>query len=296
MTIDHRAQPDKTPPKIGDRSQSRQPLLFRNEVGLAKRTKWLGEVVLIRPISFRIYTVFAALLAAGLLIFLIFGTYTKSALVIGILAPTNGLLKIQSPQNALLVEKRVEEGEHVTAGQVLFVLTSDVSFTNDVNVGPHTCGGQKFVLTAPQAGVVTSVLAEPGKNVVPSNVLASLSNDTDLEAEVYLSSREAGFVKPGQSVRLRYSAYPYQRFGQYDGHVKHVARTPSSPSELPAQISQSNEKLYRAKIALDSQNVMSNGRAEKLMPGTQVEVDILQEKRSLLKWVLEPLLRARGKV
>ena len=53
-----------------------------------------------------------------------------------------------------------------------------------------------------------------------------------LEARLFGPSRSIGFVRPGQRVLLRYEAYPYQKFGSYEGVVKSVSRTTVGPGEL----------------------------------------------------------------
>lgn len=159
---------------------------------------------------------------------------------------------------------------------------------------------RKILVTAPQDGTVTAILAEPGQSVSTQPLLTILPKDTQLEAHLYAPSRAAGFVEPGQPVRIRYAAFPYQKFGQYDGRVLSVSRTSLAPQELPAQLanpqtSASPEPLYRIQVALASQAALAYGKPQPLTSGMQLEADVRQDTRTLLEWVLEPLYSLKGR-
>ncbi len=99
--------------------------LFRPAAIAAKQTGWLGEIVLIRPLSFSFLTALAAVLAAIVVLFLCWGTYTKRSTVSGQLVPDAGLVKVYAQQPGVVLEKRVQEGQRVQRGEVLYVLSSE---------------------------------------------------------------------------------------------------------------------------------------------------------------------------
>ena len=85
----------------------------------------MGEIILIRPISFTFLTLFAIMMASIVCGFLTWGTYTKRSTVIGQLTPDTGLLKIYVPQPGIVLEKHVVEGQAVKANDILYVLSSE---------------------------------------------------------------------------------------------------------------------------------------------------------------------------
>jgi membrane fusion protein len=93
-------------------------------------------------------------------------------------------------------------------------------------------------------------------------------------------------------VRVRYAAYPYQKFGQYEGRVVQVSRAALAPSELPSQLAPPlpSEPLYRITVRLAQPHVLVYGRAQPLTAGMQLEADVLQDRRRLIEWVFEPLI------
>jgi membrane fusion protein len=151
---------------------------------------------------------------------------------------------------------------------------------------------RSVVVAAPQDGVVTAIAAEPGQSVGLQPLATLLPLGSPLEAHLYAPSRAIGFIEPGQRVRVRYAAYPFQKFGQYDGEVVQVSRSALAPAELPPQLAlpAHAEALYRITVRLTLPHVMAYGRAQSLAAGMQLEADVMQERRRLIEWVFEPLI------
>ncbi len=101
-----------------------QPL-FRAAALNAQKPKWLGNIILVRPLSYTILTWVAAACALLVVIFLIWGSYTKRSTVIGQLLPDIGVVKVYTPQLAVVAQKLVVEGQEVKKGDPLYVLSSE---------------------------------------------------------------------------------------------------------------------------------------------------------------------------
>lgn len=167
---------------------------------------------------------------------------------------------------------------------------------------------KSIVITAPHAGQVTALGLQAGQSVQNGQTLLTLlpqpsvgnKTSAQLQAHLYAPSRTAGFVRPGQTVYMRYAAYPYQKFGLYEGRIAAVSSTPFAPNELPPNMAQqlvsqagSNEALYRINVQLSDQSIRAYGEDILLKPGLTLEADVLQERRKVWEWVLEPVLAAR---
>ncbi len=98
--------------------------LYRVEAVNAKRTQWLGDIVLIRPLSFSLI-VSLAVLFAGLVVTGWSKAATPSSTVSGQLIPDTGVIRIYVPQSGIVLEKHVTEGALVHQGDVLYVLSSE---------------------------------------------------------------------------------------------------------------------------------------------------------------------------
>ncbi|MEY4515745.1 MAG: hypothetical protein RL180_91 [Pseudomonadota bacterium] len=157
---------------------------------------------------------------------------------------------------------------------------------------------------APESGTVTAVLAEMGQGVDPNRPLLSIvPSKSHLEAQLYVPSRAVGFVREGQSVLLRYQAFPYQKFGQGTGVVTSISRTALSPNELagsglaldPSVLAR-GEPVYRVTVRVQQQAIKAYGQWQPLQVGMLLDADVLQEKRRLYEWVLEPLFTVSGRI
>jgi membrane fusion protein len=108
-------------------------------------------------------------------------------------------------------------------------------------------------------------------------------------------------MRPGQTVRLRYQAFPYQKFGFYDGVVATISSAALNPADLPQQqagltsLYGTGEPVYRITVKLARQTATVYGNPVPLQPGMQLEADVMLERRRLIEWVFDPLFTLTGK-
>jgi membrane fusion protein len=419
--------------------------LFRQAAITAQQSSWLGEVILLQPPSFKVWSGVATGLAIAVSAFLIFGTYTRRTSVAGELVPDLGLIKIYPRQAGTIVERHVHESEPVHRDQTLFVLSGErrsntlgqaqASISERVRarqkslraeiVDLHRLEGDErsalrvkiqelqsdlttldralevqssrlalagdvarrygamreqglvsqdlldskrgdqleqqsrldslqrerlatqqqladqlsqlqqlplkyseqradkeraidsaeqelqesevrrlTIVAAPAEGVATAVTGSVGQEAAADKPLVSIvPAGSKLQAHFYVPSRAIGFIAPGQSVHLRYEAYPFEKFGHYKGTVAGVSRVALTSTELTGSnlfASSGGENtaqpLYRVTVTLDAQSVLAYGERRPLQAGMLVDADILQEKRRLYEWMLEPLYSLTGRL
>jgi membrane fusion protein len=153
---------------------------------------------------------------------------------------------------------------------------------------------QYNVVHAPIAGNVTALIPNLGQRLdtgIPAFSL--LPQDSQLEAHLYVPTRAIGFVVVGQNVNLRYDAFPYQRFGLYQGIITQVSNAVLTRNESPAALA-INEPTYKIVVRLNAQQVKAYGEKVPLRPGILLSADIELDKRSLLEWLLDPLYSLQG--
>ena len=149
---------------------------------------------------------------------------------------------------------------------------------------------------APRAGEVATLLAQPGQSVVAGQMLATLlPAGAVLEAELYVPTRSAGFVRPGTAVWLRVDAFPYARYGQLPAHVREVSQSALPAGDLAAEGADASSpdaaSVYRVRVTLDAGASTDDVQAwrRSLKPGMRVQASLVAEHRTLLQWALEPL-------
>lgn len=154
---------------------------------------------------------------------------------------------------------------------------------------------ESIVMTAPVAGRVTALRAFAGESVAGDlPLLTILPAESKLEAQLFVPTRAIGFVRVGQEVRLLLDAFDYRRFGSHDGVVTAVSSSVFLPAEtrLGRRI---NEPTYRVTVGIKAQSFQAYGQAFFLQAGMSLRADIILERRSLLDWLLDPVLSLRGR-
>ena len=146
-----------------------------------------------------------------------------------------------------------------------------------------------IVIAAPAEGVVSTILIKPGQRTRPETPLLSIIPEgASLEAKLLVPSHAIGFIAPRQSVALRYGAFPYQRFGHYEGEVGSIAKTLLLPGDasLPLQL---DEPAYVVTITLSDQSVRAYGKSFPLQAGMALDADVMLDRRSIIEWIFDPL-------
>ena len=150
-------------------------------------------------------------------------------------------------------------------------------------------------LIAPLSGRVATLLHEPGEHVSIDMPILTLEPSTGvLQAKLMIASHAICFVRPGQPVNLLYDAFPHQQYGSYSGRVLDVSRhllTARDRASLPVGA----PPVFLATISLAESQINAYGKVLLLREGMTLKADILLESRSLMDWLLEPLLVMRGR-
>ena len=143
-------------------------------------------------------------------------------------------------------------------------------------------------LRAPCNAVVHEIAAfSPGSAVREAEALITLVPlDGNLELEAEISPEYIGKVNVGAPVRIKLSAYPFQKHGTLNGLVRNI-----SEDTLAKQEAGHNIKYYRARITVSGKlnNVKENFR---LIPGMEVQCEIKCDRRRIIEYILYPLIKA----
>ena len=128
--------------------------------------------------------------------------------------------------------------------------------------------------------------------VSPGTILMTVVPQNDpIEAEVWVTHLDAGFVEAKQQAKVKLAAYPFQKYGMVKGEVKQVSPdatdAPANKGGGDAQAAQ--PPGYRATVALATPFLESDGKRYKLSPGMQVSAEINLGSRSVLEYLLSPI-------
>lgn len=155
---------------------------------------------------------------------------------------------------------------------------------------------REIYVVAPHAGTASAINVATGQAVDAGDpLMAVVPEDATLEAQMYAPSRAIGFLRIGTDVRLRYQAFPYQKFGFSTGSIQEVATSAMRPEEInplfqATAFSGRAEPMYRIRVRIDKQSIQVDGEDRPLRPGSLVDASVLIERRRLIAWMFEPIL------
>jgi membrane fusion protein len=147
------------------------------------------------------------------------------------------------------------------------------------------------VIRAPTDGVVSTALIANGQSVAAGQPLFTIAPvDEPLIVRLLVPARAAASVRAGLAVKVVFRAYPQEKFGQFDARIDGVSDTPAMPSEIERMYSLS-EPVFIATASLPKQLHAPDGRLLKIKAGMLAETLVPIERRTVLEWLFEPLLR-----
>lgn len=160
----------------------------------------------------------------------------------------------------------------------------------------QTASLRSYDVRSERDGVVSNLLIKEGMVTQLNSPLMTILPETlNLEAVLFVPTRAYGFVEEQQVTRIRYQAFPYQRFGIYEGVIASVSKSILLPNETSFPVS-FREPVYQVVVKLDKQNAVAYGTSVSLQAGMLLEADIMVDSRSLFEWLFEPIYSIKGAV
>jgi HlyD family secretion protein len=154
-------------------------------------------------------------------------------------------------------------------------------------------------LRAPQAAIVKDLSTHTTGTVVqPGTILLTLvPQDETLRAEVWVTNEDIGFVRQGQPVKLKFAAFPFQKYGMVEGVVEHVsadaADANSGNSNAPSDPGRKNQPLvYKTLVMLKQMHLEMDQRRFVLAAGMQTNAEIWLGDRTVMEYLLSPVRKA----
>jgi len=147
------------------------------------------------------------------------------------------------------------------------------------------------VVRAPVEGTVSTALIARGQSVVAGQALFTIApSGAPLLVRLLVPARAMATTRPGQAVKLVVRAYPQEKFGELSATIESVSDNPLLPSEVDAMYALT-EPAFMATATLPADLVSSNGHELRIKPGMLADALVPVERRSVLEWLFEPLLR-----
>ncbi len=151
-----------------------------------------------------------------------------------------------------------------------------------------------LLVRAPVTGIVTRIgVTQPGAKIDPKAPLAGIAPaDARIMLHIEILEQDRAFLREGMPVKIKFNAFPFQRFGFIDGTLEFVAPNVSPAGDNP----QSRVLVYRGRVSLarDYFTAPDTGARIPLRFGMIATAEIMVQQRRLIDLVLDPLRGAAG--
>lgn len=171
------------------------------------------------------------------------------------------------------------------AGKELAETMSKLNSISEGSVG-LTDKVNRAVLRSPVRGTVKRLLintvggvVQPGKDVVE---VVPLEDNLLLEARV--QPRDIAFLRPGQKAVVKFTAYDFSIYGGLDGKLEHIG--------ADSVVDEKGNAFYTVRVRTNKTTIGNN---LPVIPGMVAEVNIITGEKSVLSYLLKPVLRAKAR-
>lgn len=186
--------------------------------------------------------------------------------------------ELQQQRRGLLARARSE-----TLRQLVELESQYASLQEELNKARDL--NKKQILSAPVDGVVQELAIHTiGGVVTPAQPLMKIvPENQQLVVEAWLENKDIGFVRAEQPAEVKIHTFPFTKYGVIDATVDKVS--------TDATVDETRGLIYKAKVILEKNNLMVDGRNVDLVPGMGVSAEIKIGKRYLIEYVMAPLIR-----
>jgi HlyD family secretion protein/adhesin transport system membrane fusion protein len=145
---------------------------------------------------------------------------------------------------------------------------------------------RRLDIRSPVTGIAQELQTETVRGVIApgSTVLEVIPNDAALFVEARISTQDIGFIYVNQEATVKITAFDYTRYGGIDGIIQGFSATTVQDEE--------GNTFYRTRIKLAKNYVGDDPERNRVLPGMEVIADIKTGKKTLLEFLLKPVVKA----
>ncbi len=146
----------------------------------------------------------------------------------------------------------------------------------------------RTMVVSPVRGIVQQVMVNTIGGVIQpgSDLVEIVPLDDKLLIEVKIQPRDIAFLHPGQHAMVKFTAYDYTTYGGLDGELVQISPDTVTDKE--------GHSYYIARLRTDKNYLGTKEHPMLIIPGMVATVDILTGKKSILSYLLKPIIRAKA--
>ena len=189
----------------------------------------------------------------------------------------------------LEINKKIDETYQINDSETRQKLNEIITSLRDLEANSIASTDQVFrtIVKAPSNGIVQKLhINTIGGSVKPAQDLIEIvPTDYKLIVEVKLLPKDIAFIYHGQKAIVKFSAYDFSIYGGLDGHVINIS---------PDTITEKDDKTYYlVRIETEKNFIGDKEKSMKIIPGMVADVDIITGKKTILDYILKPILKTK---
>ncbi|MDD5158603.1 MAG: HlyD family type I secretion periplasmic adaptor subunit [Sulfuricurvum sp.] len=145
----------------------------------------------------------------------------------------------------------------------------------------------RTVIKSPINGIVQKLYVNTVGGVIKpgDNLIEIVPTEGGLLAEAKVKPADIAFIYPGQDAIVKVTAYDFSLYGSLHGKVVTIS---------PDTVTDKNDNVYYVvKIQTDKKYLGTKEKPLKIIPGMMINVDIITGQKTILQYILKPILKAR---
>jgi len=153
---------------------------------------------------------------------------------------------------------------------------------------------KRTTLTSPVRGLVKNIRMNTLGGVVSAGapVMEIVPVDEQVLVELRVKPRDIGFVRVGQAVEIKLSAYDFSVYGSLHGTVDTLSPDAIGDSDRNQPASGADSGWYRALVRADASKLKAGGKPLTVLPGMVGTAEIRTGQRTVLSFILRPMMKA----
>lgn len=148
---------------------------------------------------------------------------------------------------------------------------------------------ERTVVRAPMRGTVKNIKVTTLGGVIGpgEDIMEIVPLEAQLLVEARIRPADVAFLRPGQDATVKLSAYDYSIYGGLHGRLEHISADTIRDEVNP------RESYYRVLVRTDSAALQGKDGPLPVLPGMVATVDVLTGRKSVLDYLLKPVLKVR---
>jgi len=152
----------------------------------------------------------------------------------------------------------------------------------------------RTTLTAPVRGTVKNVRVSTIGGVIQpgEHILEIVPLEEQLLVEGKIRPSDVAFLRPGLPATVKITAYDYAIYGGLKGTVEHISPD-TLKDDQKAAAGRPDDTYYRVVVRTETSELNAGGKSLPIIPGMVASVEIRTGEKTILDYLLKPVLKAR---